>query len=85
MAGIKDSTYRNYESGERAMPLRLQEAVADALGVELADLYADDCQTDNLLVCAFRIDSLSEKDSREITAFKRVVKSYLKMERLLQR
>ena len=83
MLGIGESAYRNYEAGLREMPMRIQERFADAMGVDLDLLYEEsDACVENMLACAFRIDRSSERDSREIIAFKRLVKSYLKMERL---
>ena len=78
--GIQRSTYANYESGLREMPLSLMEKTSDFLGVELAALYeADDTKHPDVLRCAFRIDTLNSQDSKEIALFKSVVMNYMKM------
>ena len=83
LLGIEESAYRNYESGLREMPLRCQEKASDVLGVELVMLYSEDEKLlDNILTCAFRIESADKNDIEEIANFKRIVKNYLKMEAL---
>ena len=48
-------------------------------------LFEDNIQTNNeIMATAFRISNLGENDLKEIAAFKDIVKSYLKMERIAQ-
>jgi transcriptional regulator with XRE-family HTH domain len=83
--GIKRSTYSNYETGDREMPLLLMEKLADLYGCDLFELYSEDKKVvDAMLVTAFRMDELSPNDMEQVAAFKRVVKNYLKMENLLE-
>ena len=86
MVGIERSAYANYESGIREMPLRLLEKTADYFGVELAMLFENDNRAvENMLLTAFRVDDLDDNDVKEVMHFKRVVKNYLKMEKLLNK
>lgn len=82
--GINRSTYSNYESGDREAPLEVLEKASDLFGCELSLLFEDDSNiVDNMLVCSFRVDNLSEKDIAEIAAFKNIVKNYIKINQLL--
>ena len=84
--GVGRSAYANYESGDREMPLHLMEKLADLYGCELLDLYTEDeSALSNMLVTAFRVDSLSPEDMAQLAAFKRIVKNSLKMDTLLAR
>ena len=48
-------------------------------------MFEDNVQTNNeIMATAFRISNLGENDLKEIAAFKDIVKSYLKMERIAQ-
>lgn len=86
MVGIERSAYANYESGMREMPLRLLEKAADYFGVELAMLFENDNRAvENMLLTAFRVDDLDDNDVKEVMHFKRIVKNYLKMEKLLSK
>lgn len=82
--GIQRSAYANYEAGVREPSLDILEKAASLFGCELSLLFEEDKEVvDNMLVAAFRVDSLSQNDMREVAAFKNVVINYLKMERLL--
>ena len=84
--GIERSAYANYESGMREMPLRLLEKAADYFGVELAMLFENDNRAvENMLLTAFRVDDLDDNDVKEVMHFKRIVKNYLKMVKLLSK
>lgn len=86
MVGIERSAYANYESGMREMPLRLMEKAADYFGVELAMLFENDNRAvENMLLTAFRVDDLDDNDVKEVMRFKRIVKNYLKMEKMLNK
>ena len=84
--GVGRSAYANYEAGERGIPLPLMEKLADLYGCDLYDLYTEDeSLLESMLVTAFRVESLSADDMRQIAAFKRIVKNSLKMDVLLSR
>lgn len=84
--GVGRSAYANYETGEREIPLSMMEKLADLYGCELFDLYTEDeTALTGMLVTAFRVESLSPDDMRQIAAFKRIVKDSLKMDILLAR
>ena len=73
-----------------------QEQVAQSIKIERSTysnyegcepfiLFEDNIQTNNeIMATAFRISNLGENDLKEIAAFKDIVKSYLKMERIAQ-
>lgn len=82
---INRSTYSNYESGDREPPLDVLEKASDLFGCEMSLLFEeDDKAVDEMLVCAFRIDNLSEHDLVEVAQFKKIVKQYQKMNQLLE-
>lgn len=83
--GINRSAYANYESGERTAPLSVLEGVAKLFGVEMSLLFeADQSKIQSFLLCAFRADSLSVDDMKQVADFKDVAMSYLKMIKLLE-
>lgn len=82
--GIGRSAYSNYEDGRREPPIDILEKFANIMGCDLAMLYEEDEEAVKCeLICAFRTEGLSKNDMEEIAAFKHLVLSYLKMERLL--
>jgi len=82
--GIKRSTYSNYESGEREAPLDVLEKASKLFGCELHLLFEEnETIVSDMLVCAFRIDNLTESDLSEVSRFKSIVMSYLKMDQLV--
>ena len=83
--GIERSTYSNYEGGVREVPYTILENISNLFGCEPYILFEDNIPTDNeILATAFRISDLEENDLKEIANFKDIVKSYLKMERIVQ-
>lgn len=82
--GINRSTYSNYETGDREVPLDVLEKVSDLYGCELHLLFEEDNSIiKEMLVCSFRVDNLSNSDMIEIAHFKNIVKNYIKMNQLL--
>lgn len=83
--GIGRSAYANYEAGEREAPLEVLERSASLLGCELDLLFEEDVETvkDQMMVCAFRTDGLTEADMKEVARFKQVVLEYMKMQKML--
>lgn len=83
--GMERSAYSNYEGGTREVPYNILESISNLFGCEPFILFEDNIHTDNeIMATAFRISDLEENDLKEITAFKDIVKSYLKMERITQ-
>lgn len=83
--GIERSAYSNYEGGAREVPYNILENISNLFGCEPFILFEDSVQADNeIMATAFRLSDLEEKDLKEIAAFKDIVKSYLKMERIAQ-
>lgn len=85
--GIGRSAYANYEAGEREAPLEVLERSASLLGSELELLFEPDVETvkDQMMVCAFRTDGLTEADMKEVARFKQVVLEYMKMQKMLEK
>lgn len=83
LLGIQRSAYANYEAGTREMPLQYLEKVADLFGCELSSLLNEKANEEDILLSAFRAKDLDGSDLSQIANFKGVVKSYLKMKRLL--
>lgn len=82
--GIQRSTYSNYETGDRELPLPVMEKLADLYGCDTFALYEENMNVmESMLATAFRVDDLSAEDMAQIADFKRIVKSYLKMDYLL--
>jgi transcriptional regulator with XRE-family HTH domain len=79
------STYSNYETGDREAPIDILEKVSNLCGCDLHLLFEENVDiVKEMLVCAFRVDNLSESDIAEIAHFKSIVKDYIKMDLLLQ-
>lgn len=80
------SAYANYESGDRACPLRVLEKLADLYGCDAYAFFQEDTRVvDNMLTTAFRVNNVSSEDLVQIAAFKRVVKNYLMMDNMLKK
>lgn len=84
--GITRSAYSNYELGIREPSIDILEKAASLFGCELSTFFEEDEKAvNNMLVGAFRIDSLNQHDMNEIADFKKIVMNYLKMEKLLSK
>lgn len=82
--GLNRSTYSNYESGIRDIPYDVVERISNLLGFEAYLLYEDTPQFENeMLTTSFRVDMLEDKDLLEIERFRDIVKSYLKIGRIV--
>lgn len=81
--GIRRSTYSNYETGDREAPLLVLEKLANLYGCDLYDLESGDRDVlQGLIACAFRVDSLSVEDMKQVAAFKLLVMNYVKMKKI---
>ena len=84
--GIGRSSYSNYESGDRELPLSCMEKLADLYGCDAYMLYEEnESVIEDMLATAFRVDNLSPADMEQIAAFKRVVKNSLMMDKMLSK
>lgn len=82
--GIKREMISYYESGSREIPFDVLERLSNLYGVDLADFYEEDeNQLKENVACAFRTSGFASEDLETIAYFKAVVKSYLKMNKLL--
>ena len=84
--GIKRSTYSNYETGDREAPWSVLEKLANLYGCEQYDLESENQEVlQGVIACAFRVDSMSVEDMKQIAAFKQLVMNYVKMKKIAQR
>lgn len=84
--GIKRSTYSNYETGDREAPLTVLDKLANLYGCDLYDLECEDKDVlQGVVACAFRVDSLSVEDMKQVAAFKQLVLNYVKMKKIAER
>lgn len=78
--GIERGTLSNYELGAREAPFETLQKLADLYGVEFSSFFEESRERlQENLVCSFRIENLSTDDMSTVSAFKDIVKSYLKM------
>ena len=81
--GINRSTYSNYETGDREAPWAVLEKLANLYGCDQLDLESEDqAVLQGVIACAFRVDSLSVEDMKQVAAFKRLVMNYVKMKKI---
>jgi transcriptional regulator with XRE-family HTH domain len=81
--GINRSTYSNYETGDREAPWTVLEKLANLYGCDQFDLESEDqAVLQGVIACAFRVDSLSVEDMKQVAAFKRLVMNYVKMKKI---
>ncbi|MCK4796806.1 MAG: helix-turn-helix transcriptional regulator [Spirochaetes bacterium] len=72
-----------YENGSRTPGVDILLKISDLFGVELDGLLEDSREiVDEDLVLAFRRDENNLENLDEIASFKRIIKNYMKMERL---
>lgn len=78
--GIERGTLSNYELGTREAPFEILQKLSDLYGVDFEMFFEEDPRkVQESLVCSFRIDNLNTEDMAAVSAFKDIVKSYLKM------
>lgn len=74
-----------YETGERNIPLIHLEKLADLYSVDIEDLMSDSPLVQQAAVAfAFRTDGLRAGDLKCIAEFQKIIKNYLKMQRISQ-
>lgn len=81
--GIERSAYGNYELGIREVPYDVIEKLSNLYGCEAVLLYDKNAKSE-IAASAFRLSDMETGDLKEIAIFQRIIKSYLKMERLLR-
>lgn len=80
--GVSRVQISHYERGEREISVNELNKLADLFGIELADLFEENANFQNVnLAFAFRSQN-PETDLDQIAAFKKVVLNYMKMEQI---
>lgn len=81
--GIKREMISFYENNERDIPLELLEKLSDLFGVELSVFFSSNLEEAMAeVVFAFRKDVVSERDMVQLSSFGKIVKNYIKINRL---
>lgn len=86
MLNISCSAYANYESGIREMTLKEMEKAADIFGIDLYSLISEDENAvNNVIDCNLKVDGLSPQDIKEVVAFKRIARNYLRLSSIAEK
>ena len=72
-----------YENGTREIPFSILEKASDLFGVELEEFFSKE-ETVGIRI-AYRADNYSVEDLEEIARFKRIIKNYQRIDRLMQK
>lgn len=72
-----------YENGSRDIPLSVLERASDLFGVELVDFFSEEESVG--IRIAYRADDCSVEDLNQIARFKRIVKNYQRLDRLMEK
>jgi len=73
-----------YESGNRTPSVEILLNISDLFGIELDELLEESSEiVDENLVLAFRRGDINLENIKEIASFKKIIKNYMKMTRLL--
>ncbi len=80
---VKREMVSFYENNEREVPLEVLEKLSDLFGVEL-DIFFSETAEEAMaeVVFAFRKDSVNESDMEKLAEFGKIVKNYIKINRL---
>ena len=70
-----------YENGEREIPLNVLEKAADLFGIELQDFFSEEDSVG--IRIAYRAHDYNDEDLKEIARFKRIIKNYPRVNRLM--
>lgn len=82
---VDRSTISKYETGEREISIIHLNKLADLYGIELESFMEEDSSKHNVgLAFAFRKQGGENEDLESIACFQKVVKNYLKMEKILK-
>lgn len=81
--GIKREMVSFYENEEREIPLEILEKAADLFGVELEVFFVENIEEALAeVVFAFRKDTVEDIDMESMAAFGKIVRNYLKINKL---
>ena len=81
--GISRELVSMYETGERDLPIEVIEKLADLFCVAPEAFFAETEEEAVAQVAfAFRKDEIDAKDLKQIAAFGKIVKNYLKIKKL---
>jgi transcriptional regulator with XRE-family HTH domain len=70
-----------YETGTREIPLTILERASDLFGVELIEFFSEE-ETVGITI-AYRADDCSVEDLKQIAQFKKIIKNYQRINRLM--
>jgi transcriptional regulator with XRE-family HTH domain len=70
-----------YETGAREIPLTILERTSDLFGVELIEFFSEE-ETVGITI-AYRADDCSVEDLKQIAQFKKIIKNYQRINRLM--
>jgi transcriptional regulator with XRE-family HTH domain len=83
LLGVDRSTVSHYENAEREISIVHLNKIADLFGIELEDLLESDKRSTTAnLAFAFRSQGTTDEDIASIAAFQKVVKNYIKMQKI---
>ena len=81
--GVSRELVSMYETGEREIPIEVIEKLSDLFGVDPEVFFAENSEEAIAQVAfAFRKDEVNADDLKEIAAFGKIVKNYLKIKKL---
>lgn len=72
-----------YETGKRDIPLSILERASDLFGVELEDFFSEEDSVG--ITIAYRADDCTKEDLEQIARFKKIVKNYQRINRLMEK
>lgn len=85
LLNVKREMISYYESGAREIPFNTLNTLSDLFEIELADFYEEnDLVAKQNMAIAFRKDCFDDNDLDAIAQFKGIVKSYIKLNKLLE-
>jgi len=82
--GISREQVSYFEIGQRSIPSPLMRKLADLFCMEEYDFYEEDLHARNISIAfAFRADAVLPEDLQQIAHFKKIVRNYLNMKKVL--
>ncbi len=72
-----------YETGAREIPLNILEKAADLFGIELIDFFSEE-ETVGIRF-AYRAEDSTVEDLNQIARFKKIIKNYQRINRLMNK
>ncbi|HPR72993.1 MAG TPA: helix-turn-helix transcriptional regulator [Bacteroidales bacterium] len=79
--GINRESLSYYENGSRPVPVKYLESFADLFNVDTDHLLAENPE-EIRIVTSFRLIDATDEDLKQTSAFRRIVKNYLKLKSL---